>query len=145
MAKKLLVLLGIVGNAFFGKRGEGMWFGWTGHNDPTKPSTWSWIYPFKDWNVEHGVQLTFPLLGSFCVFIHKETGKVHTNFKGFNPKTMRVDQHSGEDRVFIQVTDSLTVRVHIDQTTKNFMVYIEHGPDKLLFALTSDSQLLRRS
>ncbi len=142
--KKLFILLGTVGNVFFGKRGEGMWFGWAGHDDPTKSSTWSWAYPFKDWNVEYGVQLSFPLLGTLQIFVHKETGKVHTNFQGFNPQEMRVEYAAGEDRVFVKVTDDIRVRCYIDRSTRNFMVYVERGPDKISFALTDDAHLLTK-
>ena len=142
--KKLLILLGTVGNVFFGKRGDGMWFGWANYDDHTKSSDWSWIYPFEDWNVEYGVQLRFPLLGALQIFVHKETGQTHINFQGFTPKEFLVEYLAGEDRVTVKVTDNIRVRCYIDRSTHNFMIYVERGPDKISFALTDDANLLTK-
>lgn len=134
MKEKILALIFTLGNVFAGKRGDGIFFGWLGADTPDEPHTWSWVYPFNDWDVQVGVALQFPLLGLMRVYIHKETGKLRTFFKGFTPLKMEVT----DDKAVIVVNDALTVTAYYYPAENDISVTVERGNEKLSFIYSND-------
>ena len=146
MKEKVLALIFTLGNVFVGKRGDGIFFGWlvsSVPDDPDKSSTWSWVFPYLNWDVKVGLAFQFPLLGLMRVYVHKETGKLRTFFKGFTPQRIKIL----DDEVTVKINDFLTVTVYYFPASGDLTATIERGDAKttgakIHFVYSSDPSLV---
>lgn len=139
MKEKILALIYTLGSVFAGKRGDGIYFGWTGIDSLEEKSTWSWAYPYHDFNVKVGISLQFPLLGLMRVYVHKESNQLRTYFKGFTPKEMEVF----DDKVTVKINDALIVTVMYHLTDDDLTFTVEHAQaGRLSLAYSSDPHLI---